>query len=321
MSFTLAPVPGHERYEQIARSGEPPARRRRRVPIAPYLYILPAIALLIFWVYKPLIETFQLSFYDWNLLPTAPKRPVGLSNYRDLFQDRELKRAVLNTIVYIVAFLVCSVVLPLVIAILARRVSGRARNFYQALIFVPFLVTPVATSAVWRWLFDPYDGFIVVLLRNGLGVEIGSVFRSDRGAMIAIIVIVGWQMLGFGVLVMTAGMAAISPDYAQAASVDGAGNGRILWRITVPLLSPTILFLALMTILLSAQWSYPAIDMLTQGGPNDATTNIYYFLYETAFNNFDAGMAGAAGTAFFLVFGVIAVVLVRLSDKFAFYDN
>lgn len=321
MSFTITPVPGQERYEQIAREGEAAVRRWRKPPIAPYLFILPATALLVFWIYRPLIETFQLSFYHWNLLPTAPKQSAGLSNYTALFHDRELGKAVINTILYIVAFLVCSVILPLVIALMSRRVSGRARTIYRALIFVPFLVTPVATSAVWRWLFDPYDGVIVIVLRKGFGIDIGSIFRSDHGALIAIIIIVGWQMLGFGVLVMTAGMAGISPDYAEAASVDGASNSMILWRITVPLLSPTILFLALMTILLSAQWTYPMIDVLTQGGPDNATTNIYYLLYEIAFNNFDAGMAGAAGTVFFLVFGAIAVLLVKLSDKLAFYDN
>lgn len=321
MSFVITAPPGEARAERADNRSIWVAVARRRPPLAPYLYILPAIALLIFWIYRPLLQTFQLSFYNWNLLPTAPKQPVGLTNYTSLLHDRELGRAVVNTVIYILAFLVCSVVLPLIIAIMSRRVGGRARTIYQALIFVPFLVTPVATSAVWRWLFDPYDGVIVVVLREGLGVDIGNVFRSSHGALIAIIIIVGWQMLGFGVLVMTAGMAGISPDYSEAAAVDGAGGTRILWRITVPLLSPTILFLALMTILLSAQWTYPMIDVLTQGGPNNATTNIYYLLYEVAFNNFDAGMAGAAGTVFFLVFGAIAVALVKVSDRLAFYDN
>jgi multiple sugar transport system permease protein len=317
--FIISELPG--RAPTPDGGPRPAAKRRTKVVIAPYLYVLPAIALLLMWIYRPLLQTFQLSFYRWNLLPTAPKTPVGFHNYTTLFQNQQLGRAVLNTIIYITASLLFSVVLPLIIALLSRRVHGRARTFYQALIFVPFLVTPVATVAVWRWLFDPYDGVIVITLRGLFGWDIGSVFRNESTAIIAIIVIVGWQMLGFGVLVMSAGMAGISPDYAEAASVDGAGGRSILWRITVPLLSPTLLFLVLMTILLAAQWTYPMIDILTQGGPNDATTNVYYLLYEIAFNNFDAGMAGAAGTLFFLVFGAIAFGLVRLSDRFSFYDN
>ncbi|WOP19515.1 sugar ABC transporter permease [Raineyella sp. LH-20] len=318
--FIISETPGRP-LETVDGTAAPVTKRRRKVVIAPYLYVLPAITLLVMWIYRPLVQTFQLSFYRWNLLPTAPRTAVGFKNYATLMQDQDLGRAVLNTIIYILAFLLFSVVLPLVIALLSQRVHGRAKTIYQALIFVPFLVTPVATVAVWRWLFDPYDGIIVVTLRGLFGWDIGSVFRDQAGAMIAIIIIVGWQMLGFGVLVMSAGMAGISTDYSEAASVDGAGGRSILWRITLPLLSPTLLFLALMTILLSAQWTYPMIDILTQGGPDNATTNVYYLLYEIAFNNFDAGMAGAAGTVFFIVFGVIALVLVRLSDKFSFYDN
>ena len=321
MSFTITPVPGHERYERLAREGETARKRRRRIPIAPYLYILPAIAVLGMWVYKPLVQTFQLSFYDWNLLPTAPKQAVGLDNYVNLLHDRDLGQALSNTGIYIGAFLVSAVVLPLLIAIISRRVHGRAKTIYQAIIFVPFLVTPVATAATWDWLFSPYGGVIGASIKKLFGVDIGNVFANNPSALIAIIVIVSWQMLGFGVLVISAGLAGISPDYAEAASMDGAGGFRIFRRITLPLLSPTIMFLVLMTILLSAQWTYPMIDILTQGGPVNGTLNIYYLLYEVAFTSFDAGTAGAAGTLFFIVFGLIAVVLVRLSDKLSFYDN
>jgi multiple sugar transport system permease protein len=147
------------------------------------------------------------------------------------------------------------------------------------------------------------------------------VFRDADLAIWAVIVIVGWQMLGFGVLVVAAGFAGISPEYGQAASLDGAGTGTITRRITLPLLSPTIVFLALMTILLAAQWTYPIIDLLTQGGPTNSTTNIYYLLYQFGFQNFDAGISAAAGVIFFAGFGVIAFIFLELQDRLSFYDN
>src|SRR3546814_4697177 len=103
------------------------------------------------------------------------------------------------------------------------------------------------------------------------------------------------------------GLAGINPDYASAASLDGASEATITRKITLPLLSPTLVFLALMTILLGAQWAYPVIDILTQGGPSGASTNIYYLLYQFGFQNFDAGLSAAAGTPFFIGFGIIAV--------------
>jgi len=309
--------------EPPAETGEPPARakRRRRFVWAPYLYVLPAIALLITWTYAPLAQTFELSFYDWNLMPTQPKTPVGFDNYATVLTLPELHQALWNTVLYIGAFLVLSVALPVVFALIARRVSGKAKTIYQALIFVPFLVTPVATSAIWRWLFAPEGGTIPAVARSLFGVEMGNVFRDPSWSMAAVIVIVGWQMLGFGVLVLSAGLAGISPDYAHAASTDGATGRQITWRITLPLLSPSLVFLSLMTILLSAQWTFPIIDLVTQGGPGGSSTNIYYLLYQFGFRNFDAGLSAAAGVVFFLGFGLIALLFVELSEKLSFHDN
>ncbi|MFT4028718.1 MAG: sugar ABC transporter permease [Protaetiibacter sp.] len=317
--FVAVPPPAVQAASDAAAAA---GRRRRcgRVPLAPYLYVVPSVVLLVVWTYKPLGETFALSVYDWNLIPTSPREFVGLGNFTRVLALPELHQALGNTAVYIAAFLVFSTVLPVGIALAARQVSGRWKTFYQALIFVPFLITPVATSAVWRWLFAADGGVIPEALRAG-GVEIGNVFRDPALSLWAVVVIVGWQMLGFGVLVVAAGIAGISPDYAAAASLDGAGGATIVRRITLPLLSPSLVFLALMTILLAAQWTYPIIDILTQGGPSGSSTNIYYLLYQFGFRNFDAGLSAAAGVIFFVGFGLIALLFVELSERLSFYDN
>ncbi|MDD1478500.1 MULTISPECIES: carbohydrate ABC transporter permease [unclassified Arthrobacter] len=301
-------------------AGRPHRGRAARRSWNPYFYILPAVVLLLVWTYWPLGQTVNLSFYDWNLIPTKPKQYVDVQKYAKVLSLPELHQALLNTGLYILAFLAISVALPLVFALLSRKVQGRARTAYQALIFVPFLITPVATSAIWRWLFAPEGGTIPAIAAT-LGSPMGNVFRDPDGSMIAVIVIVGWQMLGFGVLVVSAGLAGISPDYAAAASIDGASGRQITWRIILPLLSPSLVFLSLMTILLSAQWTYPIIDLVTQGGPGNSSTNIYYLLYQFGFRNFDAGLSSAAGTLFFLGFGLIALVFVELSERLSFYDN
>jgi multiple sugar transport system permease protein len=308
--------------EVVAEKADAAPRPRRRVrprALLPYLYVLPGVVFLLLWTYSPLVQTFSLSLYDWNLLPTSAKTFVGVDNYAEVVRLPELRTAIRNTIVYIAAFLVFSLVLPIVIALVSRQVQGRARTIYQALIFVPFLITPVATSAVWRWLFAEQGAIATVLA--GLGIDLPNVFRDPSLAIWAVVVIVGWQMLGFGVLVVAAGFAGISPDYAQAASLDGAGLARVTRTITMPLLSPTIVFLGLMTILLTAQWTYPIIDLLTQGGPSNSTTNIYYLLYQFGFLNFDAGTSSAAGVIFFLGFGLIALLFLELQDRLSFYDN
>ncbi|MDR2565577.1 MAG: sugar ABC transporter permease [Bifidobacteriaceae bacterium] len=295
-------------------------RQHRGARVTPYLYVLPAVVLLVVWSYSPLAQTLYLSLFDWNLLPTSPKRFVGLENFAEALTLPQVGRALVNTLVYITALAGFSLALPLVIGLAAQQVRGRWKTFYQALIFVPFLLTPVATSAVWRWLWADEGGLITLVLRS-LGLDVDHVFRDQSLAIVAIIAAVGWQLLGFGVLVIAAGLAGINPDYAAAASLDGAGWGRITWRLTLPLLSPTLVFLGLMTILLAAPWTFSLIDMITKGGPVDSTTNIYYILYQFGFQNFDSGLSAALGVLFFIAFGLVALGFVETTERLSFYDD
>lgn len=297
-----------------------PPLARRIANAQPYLYLLPALVGLAVWTYWPMVRTVQLSFVEWNLVPAVPIRPVGLSNYQQVLGLPELWEATRNTVLYIVGLLLFTVVLPLAVTLLTRRVRGRLRTFYRAAIFAPFLVAPVAAAVLWRWLLAP-DGGLVNQGLTTLGLDPVNWLREPGPALVAITVIAGWQLLGFAVLVVSAGLSGISGDYAEAASVDGASRWHITRTITIPLLSPTLLFMASYTILLAAQIVFPIVDALTQGGPGDATTNLYYLLYEQAFRSFDAGLASAAGVLFFCVFAVFAVLMVRALDRWSFHDD
>lgn len=295
----------------------PPRRRRRTAgSLTPYLYLLPGLVLLGIWVYRPLVQTFQLSFVSWNLLPTTPARPVGLANYERLFALPDFGDAVGRTFVLILGLLPFTIVVPVLVGLLARRVRGRAATFYQALVFAPLLIAPVAGAAVWQWMLDPRSGAVNQVLGTST-----NWLQEPGPAQLAIIVITGWHVLGFAVLVVVAGLAGVDDEYAAAASLDGASPGQITRWITLPLLSPTLVFLLLMTMLLAAQWSFPLIDTLTKGGPSGATTNVYYLLWDYGFHSFDAGLGAAAGVIFFLGFGVLAAALVRLSDRVTFHDR
>lgn len=291
--------------------------RRRVVRLAaPYLYLAPAIVLLLVWTYRPLAQAVQLSTYSWNLLPSAPMIPVGTANYTRLLELPSFWASLGRTGVLIGALLPFTVVLPVLIALASRRILGRSRTIYQALIFAPFLIAPVATAAVWRWLLHPGSGFVDQLLGTGHN----WVYDAST-AHLVIIVITGWQLLGFAVLVVWAGLAGISGDYGEAAQVDGASPGQIRRWITLPLLSPTLVFLVLTTVLLTPTLTFPLIDSMTQGGPSQSTTNIYYLLWDYAFRSFDAGLSAAAGVLLFIGFGVLAAVLVWISEKVAFHDD
>ncbi|GGL35890.1 carbohydrate ABC transporter permease [Nocardia jinanensis] len=293
-----------------------PRLRRLLRGAVPYLYLAPASILLVVWVYRPLLRAAELSTYSWNLLPTSPAESVGAANYERLVRLPDFWDSIGRTVELIAGLLPFTVVFPLIIALASRRVGGRARTVYHACVFAPFLVAPVAAAAVWRWLLHPGGGFV------------GRVLGSPRNwvydvstAHAVIIVVTGWQLLGFAVLVVWAGLAAIDGDYAAAARVDGASPGQIRRWITLPLLSPTLLFLVLITVLLGPTLTFPLIDSMTQGGPAQATTNIYYLLWDYAFHSFDAGLSAAAGVLLFVGFGAIAALLLWFSEKVSVHDE
>lgn len=304
---------------------DPPPRGRRSslatsLQLTPLAYVLPGVVLLAIWVYRPLVDAVNLSFYDWNLMPTGTRTFVGLENYSRVLALPEIRQAVLNTGWYVAAAIVFLVVVPTAVVLATRALAPRVGNLYRGVLFLPFLIPPVAVGAVWRWLFDADSGAIPSLA-SAVGMELGNVFRDQDLALWAVVVILGWQMFGFGILMVSAGHTAIGPEYAEAAAMDGASNREIVVRVLLPLLSPTLVFLGLMSILLVAQWSFPLIDLLTGGGPSGASTNIYYLLYDVGFRSFDSGLAAAAGTLFFIVFGLIAWAFVELSQRLSFYDD
>ncbi|MFR9800868.1 carbohydrate ABC transporter permease [Pseudonocardia sp. RS010] len=293
-----------------------PLARRIARAAPPYLFLAPGLALLVVWVYRPLAGTAQLSFFSWNLLPTSPAEFVGFANYERLFALPDFPAALGRTAVLILGLLPFTLVVPTLVGLVARRIRGRASTLYQALVFAPMLVAPVAGAAVWQWMLDPLGGLVNRLLGTST-----NWLQEPGTAQLAIIVVTGWHVLGFATLVVAAGLAGIDSEYSAAASLDGATRWQTTRWITLPLLSPTLSFLLLMTLLLAAQWSFPLVNTLTDGGPSDATTNVYYLLWDYAFGSFDAGLGAAAGMIFFLGFGAIALLLVRLTERLSFHDS
>lgn len=287
----------------------------------PYLYLLPALLSVALWIYWPLLQTVRWSFYQWNLLPTSPMVYVGLENYRQLLSLPELGRALLNTGLYIVGLLPFSVLIPMALALFTSEIDGKARTTFRALIFLPMIIAPVVVAVVWRWILHPTQGIVNGALRATLGGEPISFFTTGATAIWTIIAITGWKLIGFSLLIFAAGLAGISREYTEAASIDGASRWQIVRHISLPLLSPTISFMVLLTVLFAAQWSFAAVNVLTQGGPVNATTNIYYLLWEFGFRSFTIGWSSAAAVLLFIGFALLAWAGTRLTERYAFYDS
>jgi multiple sugar transport system permease protein len=216
---------------------------------------------------------------------------------------------------------VLGVIVPVLLGVLTRQLGARARAVYHGALFIPVLVSPIVAATIWTFLLAPNGGLVNELLAH-LGVASHNWLLEPGTARGAVVLITGWKVLGASVLIVTAGLAAISPEYHEAAAIDGAGRLRTFREVTLPLLSPTLLFLFTTAVLLSeSQLIFPLINSLTSGGPDNATSDVYYLLYSFGFTSFDVGLASAAGVLFFAAFAVIAVVCVTLLDRFSFYQD
>ncbi|MGE0231587.1 MAG: carbohydrate ABC transporter permease [Flavobacteriaceae bacterium] len=305
----------------VAGKLEVTARMRRRARrLLPWLYVLPAAATFVVWIYEPLLRALWLSFHQWNLLPTAPLNWVGLANYENIFALPKMWQALGNTGIYLVGLLPLAVLIPLAIAIYTQDLPPRSRNVYRALIFVPMIIAPVVAAAVWRWLLDPDYGLVNSGIRS-LGAEPVGFLTDPDVAIWTIIFITGWKLMGFSTLILSAANANIDRSLIEAARMDGASRWHIIRDIRLPLLSPAILLLVMMVILLGAQWSFSYIHVLTGGGPLGTTTNIYYLLWDFGFSSLSVGWSSAAAVVLFLGFSAFAFILFRLIDRFSFYDN
>ncbi|QEW19023.1 L-arabinose transport system permease protein AraP [Marinibacterium anthonyi] len=293
-----------------------PVRRH----LAPWLYLAPTLAVMVVWIYWPLLQSFGLSFTQWNMLPTSTPRPVGLENYRNLLALPELQQAAMNTFWYVVGLLPLSVVIPLCVAILTQDLRGPLRNLYRSLIFVPMIVPPIVAAVLWRWLLNRDYGLVNLGL-SWLGFDPVSFFQDPDIALWTMVWITGWKLMGFSTLLFSAANSIIDPGYLEAARMDGASNWQITRDIRLPLLSPTILLLVMMTVLFGAQWSFVYINAITDGGPLGSTTNIFFLMWKYGFQTFSAGWSATAGVMTFITFGLLALALQALSRKVTFHDD
>jgi multiple sugar transport system permease protein len=295
-------------------------RGRRRVELAPYLFVLPSLLLLVIWAYYPLLDTVRLSFFDGTLL-SGPKDFVGFKNYGAVLATPEFQKSLANTVKYIIGMIPLAVILPLAVALLAADIKGRMRDVYRSIIFMPMIMAPVVVSLIWLWMLNPLQGVLNQVLKLTFGFTNVNWLGDESTAIWVIVFITGWKILGFSFILYAAAITGIDRSYMDAARMDGASEWQITRRIIFPLLTPTFYFLLLFTILFAGQWAFAPINVLTQGNPNNSTSNVFYILYQIAFQYFNVGQAAAASVMVFLVMGAGILFGTRLMDQRSHFDN
>lgn len=281
--------------------------------LEPYLYLLPALVFLSVFVFRPLVVTLDLSLYDWNMV-SPEKEYVGLKNYVELLRDPEVWRVALNTVHYAGIFLLLNFALPLVLAVLVHRVASRWQHILRIVLFTPTVISLAVVALMWLWVFNPAMGVANQLLHL-IGIAPVSWLSDSRWALPSVALVTAWKAFGYSFVLFLAGLVSISHEYTEAARVDGATEGQIFWRITWPLLRPTVTLVAVNTLVVSAEYVFVPMEILTQGGPNQASSNLIYFAFERAFRFFRVGLGSAGTVLIVLVFLGLTIIQIKLMER------
>jgi multiple sugar transport system permease protein len=217
-----------------------------------------------------------------------------------------------------VSILAVNVVIGLLLAVLLEtRMPNWLRGLFRLSFLFPFVVSSSAVALIWRFLLNKDLGLVNYLLGH-IGIHSIDWLGSTVWAPISVIIVNSWKTLGFSILVYVAGLQSIPSEVREAAIVDGANAWQRFWRITLPLLSPTVLFLVVIN-MINAFQVFAEPRVLTQGGPGDSSRTIVEYIYDTAFQGFDLGYASAVGLTLVLVLVVLTVLQFRLSRRWAVY--
>ncbi len=285
--------------------------------LAGWAFVTPGVAIIALFGMAPIIWSALLSFQRNNLL--TPSTPfAGLANYRQLVHDPVVAQAIQHTLIYTALFVPGTMLAGLFLAVAMNR-KIRFIAFYRTAAYATMAISTISEAIVFIWLFDPSYGVVNDFLGQ-VGIPPQQFLNSPSEALYVIVLMTIWGWTGFAVVIYLAALQGIPQPLLEAAAIDGAGPWRTFRRITLPLLSPASLFLAVW-LTINAMQLFDEVYLSTQGGPLNATTVLVYYLYNQAFQQFNFGYASAIAYFLFLVIIVVTVIQFRVGRRYTHYTS
>lgn len=280
--------------------------------IAAWIFIMPAVLGIIIFIIIPIFFSFGLSFAKWDLL--NPIEFVGFDNYKEILTESLFGKILLNTVIFALATSIFGVIIPLILAsILNRKIRGS--EFFKTAYFLPFITPMIVIGIIWQWIFDPNIG----LLNKVLQIHVNWLY-DPHWAMPALIIVSVWKLIGYNMIIFLSSLSGISNSMFEAAKIDGASPLETFFYVTIPLLSPTIFFVVIITAVSSFQ-IFDLIYLMTQGGPLDSTNVLVYAIYKNAFEYFNAGKASAIAYVLFIIILILTLIQWNLRKKLVYNET
>ena len=279
-------------------------------------FLFPSLVGLILFNIIPIIESALISFTDWDML-TKPKF-IGVENYISVFTEENSIYALGNTFKFIVGYLPLVLIFGVLFTqLLNCKLPGV--KVYRALFFIPVITSWVAVSIVWRWLLNGQSGIINYLL-SFVGIQ-GPVWLQDFfWAMPAIIMASVWKDMGFVSIILLSGLQGIPDDYYEAANIDGAASWAKFFKITLPLLTPSLFFVVIISLINSFQL-FDQVLVMTNGGPAGSTSTIVEQVFRNAFSSYRMGFASAQSWVLFAIIFIITLLQNKLQKWWVNYET
>ncbi|MFG1678577.1 carbohydrate ABC transporter permease [Nonomuraea sp. NPDC049269] len=288
----------------------------RRDALVGYLLISPQLVGSVLFVLVPLGLVVYYSLQEWNVL-AGTFEYIGGENYAKLLADPKMGQVLTSTVLFSVGLVVLNLTLALALAILLNQ-RLRGTTFFRTLFFSPVLVSLVAWTIVWQFLLQQDGGVNGVL--GVAGVEGPNWLRGESTALLSVVVVQVVKNVGLNMVLFLAALQGVPRQLYEAAELDGAGAWTRFRRITVPLISPTILLTSIITVVGSLQ-VFAQIAVLTQGGPGMSTTVLVYYLYQQAFQFRHLGYGATLSVLLFLIVAALTLLQWRLRRKWVFHES
>lgn len=305
-------TPGTSALNTIAGTNQGESSRRK-FQVAPYLFIAPAIFIVVAVSLYPILYQVYLSFTDWYLLSNPDPVWGGLDGYKRLFGDSQFRSSLVRTVWWTLGTVALEVIIAFPIALLLNR-KFRLNGFLSGVVLLPWVTPSIVVAYTWRWLLDGSYGTFHAILEwlNIVGER--SVLSDPAMAMPAVIVMSAWKGAPFLVVALLATLKSIPEDLYEAASLDGANAVRKFRDITLPLLKNVMVVTCLVLGIL-AFYSFDMIWVLTKGGPAGSTELVGVYLFRMFFERLEFSYAATMGVAMLLILGVFALVYMRVLGR------
>lgn len=272
----------------------------------PYLFLAPALIVLVIFFFLPFFESFYISMLDYSKDIYNPDF-VGLNNYSVLFKSALFWKTIVNTLIYLLVAVPLLVILPLIIAIVINQ-KLKFINFYRVSIYLPVVVSIVVAGIAWKWLYA--DSGILNYIISLFGLEKIGWLTDPNYAIYSVIAVTVWKGLGYYMMIYLAALTSVPKDLYEAADIDGASLLQKHFVVTIPHLLPAIALVSIISSI-SAMKVFVEIYVMTQGGPLNSSMTVVYYIYQKAFENLDLGYASACGVVLMVLIMGLSILNIK----------